>query len=116
MNVSDEPILKALGGGSSPRLLLTHHAPRCEPQRDGLDDVLLAGEAHLDQLTDDVCLRLAEVFGQLPDVLSRAVAEPHDDGVRYALIVSIEAPDVEGDLWTPISAQIRIPAAVTITT
>lgn len=41
--------------------------------------------------TDDVCLRLAEVFGQLPDLLSRAVAEPHDDEVRYALIVSIEA-------------------------
>jgi hypothetical protein len=38
------------------------------PQRDGLDDVLVAGEAHLDQLTDDVCLRLAEVFGQLPDL------------------------------------------------
>lgn len=36
-----------------------------------------------------------------------------DDGVRYALVLSIEAPQVEVDLWTPVQQQIA--AAVVIT-
>jgi hypothetical protein len=35
-----------------------------------------------------------------------------DDGVRYALTVSIEAPDVEVDLWTPVSAHVGVPLKV----
>jgi hypothetical protein len=35
-------------------------------------------------------------------------------GVRYALIVSIEAPGVETDLWTPVAQQVGVPIAITI--
>ena len=34
-------------------------------------------------------------------------------GVRYALIVSIDAPDVETDLWTPVANQIGVPIEIT---
>jgi hypothetical protein len=34
-------------------------------------------------------------------------------GVRYALIVSIEAPGVETDLWTPVANQVGVPIAIT---
>lgn len=34
------------------------------------------------------------------------------NGVRYALIVSIEAPNVETDLWTPVANQIGVPIEV----
>ena len=35
------------------------------------------------------------------------------DGVRYALIVSIEAPGVETDLWTPVAQQVGVPIEIT---
>lgn len=38
-----------------------------------------------------------------------------DAGVRYSLIVSIEAPDVEVDLWTPVQAQVVVPVETEIT-
>lgn len=33
-------------------------------------------------------------------------------GVRYALIVSIEAPGVETDLWTPVANQVGVPVEI----
>jgi hypothetical protein len=35
-------------------------------------------------------------------------------GVRYALIVSIEAPGVETDLWTSVAQQVGLPVEITI--
>ena len=43
----------------------------------------------------------------------RRVWDQSDNGVDYALVVSIEAPDVDIDLWTPVSQ--RIQATVEIT-
>jgi hypothetical protein len=33
-------------------------------------------------------------------------------GVRYALVVSIEAPEVDVDIWTPVAQQVGIPVEV----
>ncbi|MFN9659256.1 MAG: S8 family peptidase [Cyanobacteriota bacterium] len=35
-----------------------------------------------------------------------------DKGARYALVVSIETPGVETDIWTPVAAQVGIPIAI----
>lgn len=35
-----------------------------------------------------------------------------DRGVEYSLVVSIEAPSVEVDLWTPVSQQIETPVVI----
>ncbi|HMA91880.1 MAG TPA: hypothetical protein VKP30_04295, partial [Polyangiaceae bacterium] len=33
-------------------------------------------------------------------------------GARYALVVSIETPGVETDIWTPVAQQIGVPVEV----
>jgi hypothetical protein len=33
-------------------------------------------------------------------------------GVRYAPVVSIEAPEVDVDIWTPVAQQVGIPVEV----
>lgn len=45
---------------------------------------------------------------------SRPTWDQSDSGVDYALIVSIEAPDIETDLWTPVFQQISTPVEVVI--
>lgn len=35
-----------------------------------------------------------------------------DKGARYALVVSIETPGVETDIWTPVAAQVGIPISI----
>lgn len=35
-----------------------------------------------------------------------------DKGTRYALVVSIEAPSVEADIWTPVATQVGVPISV----
>ena len=45
---------------------------------------------------------------------SRPTWDQSDSGVDYALIVSIEAPDIETDLWTPVSQQIGTPTEIVI--
>lgn len=35
-----------------------------------------------------------------------------DDGVRYSLIVSIETPGVDIDIWTPVAAEAGIPIEI----
>jgi len=45
---------------------------------------------------------------------SRPTWDQSDSGVDYALIVSIEAPDIETDLWTPGSQQIGTPPEIVI--
>lgn len=35
-----------------------------------------------------------------------------DDGVRYSLIVSIETPGVDVDIWTPVAAEVGIPIEI----
>jgi Subtilase family len=35
-------------------------------------------------------------------------------GVRYALIVSIETPGVETDIWTPVAQQIQVPVDISV--
>jgi hypothetical protein len=34
------------------------------------------------------------------------------DGARYSLVVSIETPDVDVDIWTPVAAEVGIPIEV----
>ncbi|RKH91903.1 hypothetical protein D7Y21_00525 [Corallococcus sp. AB045] len=35
-----------------------------------------------------------------------------DKGARYALVVSIETPGVETDIWTPVAVQVGLPIAI----
>lgn len=35
-------------------------------------------------------------------------------GARYALVVSIDAPDVEADIWTPVAQDVGVPIAVEV--
>lgn len=35
-------------------------------------------------------------------------------GARYALVVSVETPGVEADIWTPVAQQVGIPIAVAL--
>lgn len=49
------------------------------------------------------------VSGWWKDVVSR---DRSGEGARYALLVSIEAPEVEIDLWTPIANQLAIPITI----
>ena len=35
-----------------------------------------------------------------------------DDGVRYALVISIESPEVEVDIWTPVAVAAEIPITI----
>ena len=35
-----------------------------------------------------------------------------DEGVRYSLIVSIEAPDIDVDIWTPIALAAEVPVVI----
>lgn len=39
-----------------------------------------------------------------------------EDGARYALILSIETPDLEVDVWTPVAQQINVPVSITTAT
>lgn len=39
-----------------------------------------------------------------------------DRGVRYALVISIEAPEVDVDLYTPVAAQLELPIEAEVTT
>ncbi|GGD61732.1 S8 family peptidase [Lacimicrobium alkaliphilum] len=43
---------------------------------------------------------------------TRPVLERYDQRVRYSLIVSISAPDVDVDLYTPIANQIGVPVVI----
>ena len=35
-----------------------------------------------------------------------------DKGVRYSLVVSIETPGVETDIWTPVAQEVGVPVVV----
>lgn len=39
-----------------------------------------------------------------------------DAGARYAMILSIETPDLDADVWTPVAQQINVPLTVTTAT
>lgn len=39
-----------------------------------------------------------------------------ETGARYSLVVSIEAPEVDVDLWTPVNAQVGVPIPTEVTT
>ena len=39
-----------------------------------------------------------------------------EDGARYALILSIETPDLDVDVWTPVAQQINVPVTITTAT
>lgn len=43
---------------------------------------------------------------------SRQALKQYDRAVRYSLIVSIKAPEVDIDLYTPIENQISVPILV----
>lgn len=74
------------------------------------------GSIHSDFL-DDTATDLADrgMIGVYP-VSGWWKEQPKRDrsnkGVRYALVVSIEAPGVETDLWTPVAQQVQVPVEV----
>lgn len=37
-----------------------------------------------------------------------------DQGSRYALVVSIETPGVETDIWTPVASQVGVPVSIAL--
>ncbi|WP_216211188.1 S8 family peptidase [Amycolatopsis aidingensis] len=39
-----------------------------------------------------------------------------EDGARYALILSIETPDLDVDVWTPVAQQVNVPVSITTAT
>lgn len=39
-----------------------------------------------------------------------------EDGARYGVILSIETPDLDVDVWTPVAQQINAPVTITTTT
>ncbi|WP_322994869.1 S8 family peptidase [Castellaniella sp.] len=43
---------------------------------------------------------------------TRPILERYDQRVRYSLVISINAPDVDVDLYTPIATQIGIPVVI----
>lgn len=72
-----------------------------------------AGSLHCDrwrgtsaELADRGLLAVYPVGGWWKSHPDRDASE---EGVRYALVVSIETPGVEADIWTPIANQVGIP-------
>ena len=55
------------------------------------------------------CLAVYPVTGWWKEQQSR---DRSDAGVRYSLVVSIEASDIEVDLWTPVSVAAQIPVVI----
>ena len=43
---------------------------------------------------------------------TRPALERYDQRIRYSLVVSISAPDIEVDLYTPVANQIGVPVAI----
>jgi hypothetical protein len=41
-----------------------------------------------------------------------AKARPQREGTRYALVVSLETPGVETDIWTPVAQQVGVPVVI----
>lgn len=39
-----------------------------------------------------------------------------DHGARYALVVSVETPGQDVDVWTPVAQQIGVPSVITTET
>ncbi|WP_209663752.1 hypothetical protein [Amycolatopsis magusensis] len=39
-----------------------------------------------------------------------------EEGARYALILSIETPALDVDVWTPVAQQINVPVSITTAT
>ena len=45
---------------------------------------------------------------------NRPLMDQSDQGVNYSLVVSIEAPEVDVDLWTPVSQQVAAQQIVNV--
>ena len=77
------------------------------------------GSLHADFLMDVSAADLAErgVIGIYP-VSGWWKEQPKRDrsanGARYALVVSIEAPGIETDIWTPVAQQVGVPVVVEV--
>lgn len=57
------------------------------------------------ELADRGVVSIYPVSGWWKDQKNR---DRSDHGVRYALVVSIESPDVDVDIWTPVAAQVGV--------
>ena len=44
----------------------------------------------------------------------RPTQDHSERGARYALVVSIETPDQDVDIWTPVAQEVGIPTEITI--
>jgi hypothetical protein len=81
-------------------------------------DYRVAGSLHSDiwrgtaaDLAQRGAIAIYPVTGWWKEIKSRDRSER---GARYALVVSIETPGQEVDIWTPVAQQIGIPVEITI--
>ncbi|MGH9090017.1 MAG: S8 family peptidase [Acidimicrobiales bacterium] len=81
-------------------------------------DYRVSGSLHSDiwtgtaaDLADRGAIAVYPVTGWWKELKSR---DRSDRGARYALVVSIETPDQDVDIWTPVAQQIGVPVEVTI--
>jgi hypothetical protein len=81
-------------------------------------DYRVSGSLHSDiwtgtaaDLADRGAIAIYPVTGWWKELKLRDRSER---GARYALVVSIETPGQEVDIWTPVSEQIGVPIEITI--
>ena len=77
------------------------------------------GSLHVDQWTGSAadlasrgCIAVYPVTGWWKEQPSR---DRSQSGVRYSLVVSIETPEVEADIWTPVAVAANLPITIRTT-
>ncbi|MEB2284046.1 MAG: hypothetical protein B6D46_02040 [Polyangiaceae bacterium UTPRO1] len=101
----EEDEAKPAIGGDSPEWYLGERARN----RGSLHSDILAGNAA--DLAERGVIAVYPVSGWWKDQPKR---DRSDLGARYALVVSIETPGVETDIWTPVAQQVGVPVVVEI--
>ncbi|MGK3996569.1 S8 family peptidase [Sorangium sp. So ce1024] len=99
----DEDELKPSTGGDSSEWYLGERARN----RGSLHSDILSGSAA--DLAERGVIAVYPVSGWWKDQPKRDRSEK---GARYALVVSIEAPAVEVDIWTPVAQQVGVPVEI----
>jgi hypothetical protein len=99
----DEEEARPASGGSSSEWFLGEHAR----DRGSIHSDILRGFAA--DLAERGVVAVYPVSGWWKDQPKRDRSER---GARYALVVSLETPGVETDIWTPVAQQIGVPVEI----